>query len=255
MLLRKLAVIAASSMMSTSIGASAADLVIPEQSPQEPIAIVEPEGTWSGLYIGGQGGAAFGRDSADILFDPTPMSATTVYGSDNSKAGFSGGARIGYDYQIGDVVFGALTDISLMTGSTDQRFSVGGVDFTTKDRIAYLGTVRGRIGYAFDDLLVYGTGGFAYAGRSQSTSVSGPFGGSFSESRDKFDTGYTVGGGIEYLIDPHVSLGLEYLYTDLGKSDWSATGRNAAGAVDFNAKTNDRTDFSTLWATISYRFD
>ena len=255
MLLRKLAVIAASSMMSTTIGASAADLVIPERSPPEPIAIVEPKGTWSGLYIGGQGGADFGRDGPDILFDPKPLSATTVYDTGNSKAGFSGGARIGYDYRIGDVVVGALTDISLMSGSTDRGFSVGGVDFSTKDRIDDLGTIRGRIGYAFDDLLVYGTGGFAYAGRSQSTSIFAPYGGSFSENKDKFDTGYTVGGGIEYLIDPHVSLGLEYLYTDLGKSDWSATGQNAAGAVDFNARTNDRTDFSTLWATISYRFD
>ncbi|MDY8110863.1 hypothetical protein U0C82_17120 [Fulvimarina sp. 2208YS6-2-32] len=107
-------------MMSTSIGASAADLVIPERSPSEPIAIVKPKGTWSGLYIGGQGGAVFGRDGPDVLFGPTPLSATTVYGTGNPKAAFGGGARIGYDYRIGDVVLGALTDISLMSGSTDR---------------------------------------------------------------------------------------------------------------------------------------
>ena len=109
-------------------------------------------------------------------------------------------------------------------------------------------------------MLVYSTGGLAYARRSQETTfptpVSGPFTGyGFSQSSDKTDTGYAVGGGLEVMAAPHLSFGLEYLYTHLGKNDWSVKGTNKVGLVNFTTSADDKTDFDTVWAKASYRFD
>ncbi|HDZ74892.1 MAG TPA: porin family protein [Aurantimonas coralicida] len=241
--------------------AAAADLIVPEPPAPAPIEIVAPIDTWSGLYIGGQVGGAFGFDGADTVYNPRPGYGSAFAATPSSnKSSFVGGGHIGYDYQIGNVVIGAVADINKMNGSSERSFSVGGVSFPVKDKIDYMGTVRGRLGYAYDRFLVYGTGGLAYAKRSRSTSfpttTSGPFTGyKFSEKTDKTDTGYAVGGGIDYLVSRNMSVGLEYLYTDLGKNDWSAKATNGAQLVDFTANTNDRTDFHTVWAKMSYRFD
>ncbi len=244
--------------------AAAADLIVQDQTPipEAPIEIMAPTYTWTGLYIGGQAGGAFGADGADTVFSPTPgfTGAFATSSSSGSSSSFVGGGHIGYDYQFGNVVVGAVADLSKMNNSSNRDFSVGGVNFSVKDKIDYMGTVRGRLGYAYDRFLIYGTGGFAYAKRSQSTgfpsTTSGPFAGyNFSEKTDKTDTGYAVGGGLDYLATKNISVGLEYLYTDLGKNDWSTTATNGARQVNFKTKTNDSTDFHTVWAKVSYRFN
>ena len=259
-----IAATSAAALAALALPAAAADIIVQDQTPvpQAPIEIMAPTYTWTGLYIGGQAGGAFGADGADTSFSPSPgfVSPFASSSSSGSKTSFIGGGHIGYDYQFGNVVVGAVADLSKMSNSSNRDFSVGGVNFSVKDKIDYMGTVRGRLGYAYDRFLVYGTGGLAYAKRSQSTgfpsTASGPFAGySFSEKTDKTDLGYAVGGGLDYLATKNLSVGLEYLYTDLGKNDWSTTATNGARQIDFKTNTNDSTDFHTVWAKVSYRFN
>ncbi|MCV5185543.1 outer membrane beta-barrel protein, partial [Escherichia coli] len=77
----------------------------------------------------------------------------------------------------------------------------------------WFGTVRGRLGYAFDRWLVYGTGGFAYGGGSRS-----PYAASYPYTLpDTARIGYALGGGVEYALTDHISVKVEGLYVDLGR--------------------------------------
>src|SRR5208282_2368429 len=105
-----------------------------------------------------------------------------------------------------------------------------------KSEMDYFGTVRGRIGYAFDKALVYGTGGFAWG--NVTNSVPG-----FSVSETQ--TGWVVGGGVEYKLAPNWSGKIEYQYMDLDAS--SATG---AGPLGFAA--NNDTQVHTVRVGLNY---
>lgn len=154
---------------------------------------------WSGFYAGLHGGLGWGDSS---------------FGDTN---GHALGAQIGYNYQlVSGMVFGVETDLSL-TGIDSGAFSQD-----------YFGTFRGRVGYAFDRILLYATAGFAYAGGE----IAGI---------DRTHYGYALGVGVEGMVTPNVSLRLEYLYTDFSTRNYGPI-----GGVGF--------DTSILRAGVNYRF-
>jgi len=135
----------------------------------------------------------------------------------------------------------------------------------------YFGTVRGRLGYAFDRTLVYGTGGFAYGSGSADRSFGGYAG------NDSFRTGWAVGGGIEYALPTDsflnffrssaVTLKVEGLYVNLDRSRNSAGSfaTNAGGVtyattspgvvlVSGPANTRASTEFAVVRAGLNYKF-
>lgn len=247
--------------IATASPAAAADLSAADTAPPAPVEIAAPGPYWSGLYVGGQGGASFGNES-NAGFNPRAGYAGRLSGTgDGSETGFVGGVHVGYDWRVGNVVFGALADINYVDGSNSRSFAVNGAGFSSNDGLDYLGTVRGRVGYAVDRVLVYGTGGLAYGGGKHDVTLpstaSGPFAGyTFTDTKDKTDVGYAVGGGVEVMATDHLSFGLEYLYTDLGKNDSSVSARNNfTNVVDFTTKSSDRNDFQTVMAKASYHFD
>ena len=126
-----------------------------------------------------------------------------------------------------------------------------------------MGTVRGRIGYAFDAILLYGTGGFAYGGASNSTSFLNPAGiqtyhGNSSSTR----AGYAVGGGVEYAVSSQplvqlshggsVTLRLEYLRYELGRSSFVVS--NNLG-LDPGYTQSVRNSGNLVRAGLNYKFD
>jgi outer membrane immunogenic protein len=119
--------------------------------------------------------------------------------------------------------------------------TAGGVDFTSQQNIDWFGTVRGRVGVAFDRVLVYGTGGFAYGNVSQHANYSGDV---FSSNTTQ--TGYAVGGGVEYKINPAWSLKAEYQYIDLGCDRLTDSLGNTTNPLD--------TTFQTVRAGVNYHF-
>jgi outer membrane immunogenic protein len=164
--------------------ACAADLPSPAYSKAP--AMVSPAINWSGFYIGAMGGYASETGS-----DPLGI-----------KGGF-GGATVGYNWQFGTIVAGIEADGAFADVSNSA--TLAGVTGTVK--IDALATVRGRIGVAFDQILLYGTGGLALADTKVSATALG-----VTLSDNKTEAGWTVGAGAEWMFMPRWSLTAEYLY-------------------------------------------
>jgi len=198
-----------------------------------PVATVQ---NWSGFYLGGNLGYGWSDAASSmgfLLFDvpsPLPVGVPGTYRPGGNGA--VGGGQIGVNYQISRAVFGAEADISsgfkgqeVANGATPSQG--GPVPFTSTQTqaIDWLATVRGRVGFLpIDSLLIYATGGFAIGGVSHSSRLAfaGVGGTTYFGTDSSTRTGWTVGGGGEYLIGSNLSVKLEYLYYDLGASSFFA---------------------------------
>ncbi len=167
---------------------------------------------WAGFYAGVNGGygwSPFSDQIKNTVFDPP---ATGV-----SPGGGFGGGQIGYNWQgmmLPHLVLGVEADIQ---GS--------GINDTLKDNYAkysssidWFGTVRGRVGYSFDRALVYATGGLAYGSVNNEIAIIDNIP-NHTYKKSGVDTGYVLGGGLEYQVAPAWSIKAEYQYLNLGKSD------------------------------------
>lgn len=166
-----------------------------------------PATAWHGFYVGGHLGGGFG----DSTFSDLSRRAIDA-------DGFLGGLHTGYSAQYGQAVLGLEVDAS-WTGIDGKR----AIDPTTTGGIAHdwLGSVRGRLGYAFDRFHVYATGGLAMGGLDGRLTT-----GTGSASTSDFRTGWVLGGGLEMAIAPNLSGRLEALHYDFGadRMDFAGTG-------------------------------
>jgi outer membrane immunogenic protein len=200
-----LAVIAG--QLSSSAPARAADLnLAPRVAPvaSAPAAIY----TWTGFYIGGQAGAGIGRSS---LSDPL-AGGTDAF---PTGAGFLGGGVVGANYQWNRIlVLGVEGDFNwtgIRGGANNSLGDALGTD------TQWTSTVTGRVGAAFDRLLIYGKGGAAFArDRNSFTDLAGN-----SASRGFTQTGWTAGVGLEYGISKNWSAKIEYDYLSFGSQPLS----------------------------------
>jgi outer membrane immunogenic protein len=184
-----------------ALGADAPGRALPP--PRAPATYV-PFFTWNGAYVGLNAGYGFGSSQW----------TDTVTRISTNKFGISGGmigGTLGYNMQLSTVVIGLEGDIdwSNIKGST----TVNCIS-TCETSNSWLGTARGRIGYAFDRFLPYFTGGAAFG--EVKGSVLGF--GSFSQTK----VGWTLGGGLEYAFVDNWTAKLEYLYVDLGNTTCNA---------------------------------
>jgi outer membrane immunogenic protein len=215
-----------------SSAALAADLPNTKEPPA--FAPPPPAFSWTGLYVGVNGGYHWGGSSSQFSSTDTSgggLGAAQAlglipYSGPGGASGAIAGGTLGYNWQFSSFVLGVEGDIDGATGrrgistarSTpffDETF------FNTSQQLDWLGTVRGRVGFTpIDRLLIYGTGGLAFGESTTSFSVYGPayvppLADSISNSTH---FGWTIGGGVEYAIDPHWSVKAEYLYYDLGRT-------------------------------------
>lgn len=209
--------------------ASAADLPSRKGPIEAPIYV--PAFTWTGFYVGANAGYAWGQ------IDSTNLGVIGGFGGFDDPDGFIGGGQIGYNYQIGQWVIGAEADFQGADLKATANF--GGI--TASNEINYFGTVRARVGYAFDRFLPYVTGGFAYG--NVKNKVTTPFG-SFSDDNTQY--GWTVGAGLEYAFTNNLTAKLEYLYVDLDKESIQVPG----GTFNSNVETK----FSVVRAGLNYKF-
>lgn len=153
---------------------------------------------------------------------------------------------------VGDISY---TDVSdEVTGN-----SVTPAFYTFERDLEWLATGRLRGGFAFNRFLVYATGGFAYGSIDYDFSTNSPAILVDVSEEDDDAFGYTVGGGVEAMLTPKISLGAEYLYTDLDVDTQTATFATANGGPPFGTGTDMRSededfDFHTVRATLTYRF-
>jgi outer membrane immunogenic protein len=189
-----------------SLPSAAADLRTP---PPAPVMAPVPLYNWSGLYIGGHiGGLWADKDWTDVTFGvPFDDGSSDV-------SGFLAGGQIGFNWQAANWVFGVEFDASWTNadGSHGCLFNVG---LTCQTEINWLSTATGRIGYAFNNVLLYVKGGFAWMNEDYSQLITGT-GSVLALAEDESRTGWTVGAGVEYGFTPNWSLKLEYNYMDFG---------------------------------------
>ena len=190
-----------------------------------------PADSWTGFYLGVNGGYGWSASSDRFAYPPYDNGRTIVpaFGGIDPKGGFGGG-QIGYNWQ------GVLQNPRLVLGLEadiqSADISAGGADAdapptTWKSSVDWFGTVRGRLGYAFDGVLIYATGGFAYGDVKNSAAMPATH---TRPNEIVFQsggaaTGYAAGGGVEYKIAPAWSLKGEYQYIDLGEHvpAWAGT--------------------------------
>jgi len=211
---------ASASAVAIAGSAFAADL--PSRAPPPVYIPPTPIFTWTGIYIGGQVGYAWGTQRANVLLP----GGTTIFNS-YSAEGVIGGAHVGYNYQVNQWVLGI--EGSVDGTSISKTFIPGtvfpaalgfpagfGATYTTSAPIE--GSIRGRLGVAWDRVLLYATGGAAFAG-VQAT-YSSPFA---SVTQSSTRVGWTVGGGVEYAVTNNWSVYAEYRYSDFGSYSHSPT--------------------------------
>ena len=204
---------------------------------------------WSGFYAGINAGALINNSQTSTKVTGSESWINNKNGSSsNDSAAFTGGGLLGYNWQIDKLVLGIETDVNYggFSGSDKTTYTGllgGGNTNSISYQSDWFGTLRGRAGYAVDNVLLYGTAGLAYG---EFDTKSNFFDGARSDS-NWIGLGWTAGAGIEYGIDKW-SLGLEYLYVDLGSTS------NSLDAGTF--KVNDSVDyrFSVVRATAKYNF-
>jgi outer membrane immunogenic protein len=243
--------------------ARAADM--PLKAPKAPSAATAYD--WTGFYIGGNGGYAWGlgTDPA-ISYSDTSGTGYAAYVASGGfptpsikpEGGFGGG-QIGYNWQIKNWLLGIEADIEggEISASASRTLSpaVGAVvgTSTVDHSLKWFGTVRGRMGYAANNWLLYGTGGLIY-GRVKSTlTQSSPANGYFATNTvSSTKTGWTAGGGIEWGFAGHWTAKLEYLYYDLGRDSVTVRGVGVFTGIVYTAE--QQTAGQLLRAGLSYRF-
>lgn len=249
---------------------------------------------WSGFYFGLNAGAAWNNSDIEndleytgpAIDQPAPIPDITpdqvndfldAFGGDldGDETAFTGGALIGFNWQHDSLVLGVEADINYVGFGEDWSRDFNDIDvpISSSDDINvnsdlsfdanWFGTLRARLGFAADNFLIYGTGGLAYGHLEAEATITGgtedEFG-TYSASADATNWGWTAGAGVEYGIN-NWSLGVEYLYVDLGSADWDAdvtenvddpaisaflANVEGAGEVDYQ--------FSVIRATAKIRF-
>ena len=172
--------------------------------------------------------------AAATAADPTkpfiPYSYSDFNRFNNNANGVIGGAHLGYNYQINQFVLGLEGDVDGSSLSKTVNFAPFSnyyqdyIPTTVHSNLGVQGSIRGRLGYAFDRVLVYATGGVAFGGFN--TSISTAYANALFYpaffGRDSFSNtrvGWTVGGGLEYAVTNNWSIRAEYRYTDFGPSN------------------------------------
>jgi outer membrane immunogenic protein len=208
--------------LSVATAASAADMRARPYTKAPPAAVVAAY-NWSGFYVGAMGGYGWGTDAG--------------------SGGFGGGT-VGYNWQFPGSQFVFGVEVDAAGASIKDSFSVEdqGIVAFQDSKINSFGSVTGRAGFAMDAVLLYAKGGFAWGNNKTTVSIPA-FGLTSSDSHTH--TGYTLGGGLEYLFTPNWSGKAEYMYTSLGGETYTLLG----APLD-----SSNIDFHTIKVGVNYHF-
>jgi outer membrane immunogenic protein len=216
--------IVAAALSGSAVSGQALAADLPPRGYNKAPAMAAPATNWSGLYIGGNVGYGWGNGNTDFSFPLIFNNDNTAL--DTKSKGVTGGAQIGYNWQMGAIVTGLEADIqgSGIKGSgrspvfnTDANRFLPGQFLSTEQKLSWFGTVRGRLGATVTpDLLLYATGGLAYGHVDASANTFFNSTEQFPATISKTKAGWTVGAGAEWMFARNWSAKLEYLFVDLG---------------------------------------
>ena len=273
------------SMSSEAAAARAADLPTKAPPPAPPPI---PAHTWTGFYVGGNVGGAWGNRDVAYVLDPFSVNVfdTPPQPASFRTSGVIGGLQVGYNWQVHrNWLIGQESDFnwSNMKGSGSSpaaaQFGLAPpISFvaTADEHIRWFGTFRGRLGYLpTDNLLAYVTGGFAYGTVERGGTLTRTTGGTlvvgggagfgiqctggvpcYAGSSNDVATGWTLGGGLEYAFWQNWTLKAEYLYVSLDGQSFTETATNPPpGTLPASLNANfSRPTFNLARVGMNYRF-
>jgi outer membrane immunogenic protein len=197
-----------------ALGVLAAPVMAADLAPSFKAPI--PVYNWTGAYIGGHAGGAFGGEDATNPAIGTPVTYST------NPSGFLGGVQAGYNYQFSpSFLVGAEADMSWSAASGNYNFITTHADGVTNvsgifnSNQNWYSTAAGRLGYVIGNYMLYARGGGAWMNADYSLAITGPFAGG---SANLIRSGYVAGGGAEWMFYPGWSARVEYNYLDFGSS-------------------------------------
>jgi len=260
--------------VATVNSASAADLPIPTKELPPPVQVFN----WTGFYIGGNFGGGWANQSSTGT-QTTPFGPTTLGGSANAS-GVLGGGQIGYNYEFPNrwvIGIEADGDWASITGSTSGCSTFSGGLFTgfvagcatNNQKLVDFGTVRGRIGYAWNNVLLYGTGGWAWGnstGTSTTTCLAGigapcpgvgvPFLGGASSFSNSL-SGWTAGAGVEWGFLSNWTVRVEYLHLEFDNvgTSFSTTATTALGTGTSRNNISSNNGVDVVRVGLNYLFN
>jgi outer membrane immunogenic protein len=186
---------------------------------------------WSGFYAGVMGGYGW---SDRVRLDGFAVNTNEI------KGGFGGGT-IGYNWQTPGSIWVWGLEVDAAAGDIKYREALT-TALTFEDKIRAFGSVTGRVGVTAGAALFYAKGGYAWANNRVSLTVPGIV----TVSESKTHSGWTVGGGVEYMFAPSWSLKGEYMYADYGNGRY---GDATTGFTDLGLTTH------TVKGGINYHFN
>lgn len=237
--------LSSAAFLGLTVSAMAADL--PSRVAPAPVAAV-PVFTWSGFYVGVQAGYAWGDSSGEM----TTPTGVFPFNQDGDFDGFVGGAHVGYNFQFGSIVAGLEADVE----GTGIEGGFGRISPTTgstnlgDSNITVQGSLRARLGFAFDRTLIYATGGLAFANfETDYAFLDTTTGVTAAASFDDSEWGWTLGAGVEYAFTNNLTARIEYRYSQFDDLRHDLTPL-------FTGSTSNEveTEFHTIRAGLSYKF-
>ncbi len=240
-------------LVGLTAGALAADIPMRAAPPPPPVMAVPPAFTWTGLYVGVNGGVAF-QDNNNNNGRRGVVGRGNRGNGGNEDSSILGGAQVGYNMQFGMFVAGIEADAQAIDFERINPVLVPGrnnrINRNNDNEVDIFGTVRGRLGLAaFDRGLIYATGGLAWK-----TDADNNGGGRFGGNNGGDNIGFTVGGGVEYAFTNNLSVKVEGLYVDFSDDKNGRNRRNNnLGRVNFTG--NDSREFGLVRAGLNFRFN
>jgi outer membrane immunogenic protein len=191
------------------------------------------EQTWTGWWVGANVGGAWSTADSNVVGTDTFSAAFLSFAAANGvplgaslgKGGFAGGVEAGYDYQINSVVLGVIGRFDWLDTSDTQNTLIAlnrgrnNLTVSYNGQVEDLGVLLAKIGFAVPNtgFQVYADAGGAIGNVKSGASVA-TNGFNWAMSDESTRVGWSVGGGIAYLITPHWSVNFDYQYADLGHS-------------------------------------
>jgi outer membrane immunogenic protein len=243
--------------------AVAADL--PARPVYKAPAVAPVVAPWTGFYVGGNFGYGWSRDR-DVIVDETLDGAPFIDGTwpgfgrfgNLEMNGIFGGGQAGYNWQTGSWVLGIEADIQgadidgSATATLPYIDALDTITVTTTGKLDWFGTVRARLGFAWDRALFYATGGVAFGEVKYRQVMTDTFLFDAVGSGKSDSVGWTVGGGIEYLFAPNWSVKAEYQFLDFGTKRF--TFPEIGPDPGFAISTDLRSEFHTARVGLNYHF-
>jgi outer membrane immunogenic protein len=239
--------VAALALLTIPMTASAADMRVKAPPP----APVPPPFSWTGFYIGGNiGGAWAHRNETDTLF------GLTFDDGNNNNGVFIGGGQVGLNYQVNNFVIGVEGDFDWASNNNNTGVAVviptvGTFQVTANNR--WISTLAARFGVAYDRVLFYGKAGGGWVGADSFTVTNLATGASITGSNSNTDSGWLVGGGLEWAFADNWSARVEYDF--LGLSNRTFVVPFGSPFLAGDTFTTGNRNVQMLTVGLNYRFN